>query len=202
MELVPSNFVLIACLLSLLVMVRMRRHRRGAKRFSNAEQLDTVLAWPPTIVAPLNDHERQAYRLLRSALPDDLILAHIPLAKFIRVPTRRSEDVWLKKAGRLRVDLLLCDEAGLATAAVAVRAPQEPSRVSDRRERIQRVLQAAGITMHVWTAGRLPDIEEVRGQLGDRAASRRVVSPLPESVFSMTDATPLPEVTELGDLTS
>jgi hypothetical protein len=200
MELVPSNFVLVACLLSLLVMVRVRRHRRGSARASSAEQLDTVLAWPPTIVAPLNPDEREAYRLLRSALPNDLILSHIPLARFIRVPARRSEGVWLKKAGRLRVDLLLCDAEGLATAAVAVRAAREPSRATDRRERVQRVLQAAGITLHVWTAGRFPDLEEVRGRFSQPAASRRAVSPLPESAFDVTDAAALPEVTELGGL--
>ena len=201
MELVPSNLLLVACLLSLLVMVRVRRSQRAAPRLSKAEQMDTVLAWPPTIVPLLTADQRQAYRLLRSALPDDLILSQIPLTRFIRVPTRRSEGVWLQKAGRLRVDLLVCDAAGLATAAVAVSAPTESARARDRRERVKRVLQATGITMHVWAAGRLPDVEDVRAQLGNSAAVERVVSPLPESVFEMSDVAPLPEVTELGDLT-
>ena len=201
MELVPSNLLLVACLLSLLVMVRMRRSGRATPHLSKAEQMDTVLAWPPTIVPLLTADQRQAYALLRSALPDDLILPQVPLTRFIRVPTRRSEGVWLQKAGRLRVDLLVCDDAGLATTAVAVCAPAESARARDRRERVKRVLQAAGITMHVWPAGRFPDIEGVRAQLGDRAAVERVVSPLPESVFDVSDVAPLPEVTELGDLT-
>jgi hypothetical protein len=201
MELVPSNLLLVACLLSLLVMVRMRRIKRRAPQASRAEQMDTVLAWPPTLIPLLTTDQRLAYLLLRSALPDDLILTQVPLTRFIRVPTRQSEGVWLQKAGRLRVDLLLCDAAGLATGAVAVCPPAESARARDRRERVQRVLQAAGITMHIWTAGRLPDIDAVRDQLGNPAAIKRVVSPLPESVFDMSDVAPLPEVTELGDLT-
>jgi hypothetical protein len=186
MELVPSNIVLVACLLSLFVMVRVRRGQLGRHRGSSAERLDTVLAWPPTRATALNDDQRQAYRLLRSALPDDLILAHIPVARFIRVPTRQSQGVWLKKAGRLSVDLLLCDANGLAIAAIEVRALEEPARAGDRRARIQRVLQAAGIPVHVWTAGRLPDVDEIRTQLGPRAASTG-------------EGGPVPAVTALGD---
>jgi hypothetical protein len=187
MELVPSNVVLVACLLSLLVMVRVRRSRLGTQRTSSAERLDTVLAWPPTRAAALNAGEREAYRLLRTALPDDLILAHVSLARFVRVPARRSQGVWLKKAGRLSVDLLLCAEDGLAIAAVELRAPDESDRAAERRARVQRVLQAAGIPVHVWTTGRLPDVDEARSQLSTHSA--------PEG-----DGGRVPTVSALGDL--
>ena len=176
MELVPSNVVLVACVLSLLVMVRIRQPSGGTQAASNAERLDTVLARPPSKVTALNHDERQAYRLLRSALATDLILAHIALARFIFVPTRQSHGVWLKKAGRLSADLLVCDEDGHALAVLEVRSPDEPARTSDRRARMQRVVQAAGITVH--TCGRRDNCRTSR-RFEANSLPSRLAKPIP-----------------------
>jgi hypothetical protein len=59
------------------------------------ESLDTLMAWQPTTTRVLSIPECQAYHLLRRALPEHMILAQVPLARFLKVPTRHSYAEWL-----------------------------------------------------------------------------------------------------------
>ena len=51
------------------------------------------------------------------ALPDYMVLAQVPLARFMRVPTRHSYAEWLKRVGHLSADLLVCDTARAGASA-------------------------------------------------------------------------------------
>jgi hypothetical protein len=53
--------------------------------------------------------ERRAYELLRTALPGFLVLAQVPLGRFLRVPTRHSHAEWMQRVGSLSADLLVCN---------------------------------------------------------------------------------------------
>lgn len=135
---------------------------RSGKRGS--EGLDTLMAWHPQSTRIMTAHERQAFRLLRSALPDHVILAQVPLARFIKVPTRHSYAEWLRRVGQLCADLVVCDADSQVLGIVEVRAPkgQESEKSQRRHARMDRVLQTAGIPLQIWTEGELPSPMAVR----------------------------------------
>lgn len=93
MELSPSiaALALPATVLLLLTFLLMRlRQRVVRRREREREVVDTLAGWPPEPVRVLSITERQAYELLRRAMPGFLVMAQVPLARFIRVPSRRS----------------------------------------------------------------------------------------------------------------
>lgn len=127
------------------------------------ESLDTLIAWTPQPIALLNAGERAAHTLLMQALPGHLVLAQVPLARFLKVPTRHSYGEWLRRAGQLCADLVVCDEHSQVIAVVEVQpSAPESERSARRRSRLKRVLKAAGIPVHEWQEGRLPRVQAVR----------------------------------------
>jgi Protein of unknown function (DUF2726) len=154
--------LLISALLTLLLVARRRRSAADTGRAPDSEVLDTVLAWPPQAVRVMTLPERLAYGTLRRALPRHLVLAQVPLSRFITVPPRNSYSQWLTRAGRLNVDLLVCDASSRVIAAVEVRSPDQTPRSVARHDRLAEVLQAAGVKVHVWRDTELPNIAAVR----------------------------------------
>lgn len=154
--------LLISALLTLLLVARRRRSASDAGRAPESEVLDTVQAWPPQAVRVMTLPERLAYGNLRRALPRHMVLAQVPLSRFISVPPGNSYSQWLTRAGRLNVDLLVCDSSSRVIAAIEVRPPEQTQRSMARHQRLAEVLQAAGIKVHVWRETDLPTIAEVR----------------------------------------
>ncbi len=139
------------------------RHRAAAPRpQEDTVSLDTVQAWPPQAVRVMTLGERQAFEVLRRALPNHVVLAQVPLSRFISVPTRNPYHLWLQRAGRLAVDLLVCDFSSRAVAAVEVRTADESARSAKRHQRLVEVLRAAGVTVHEWNEDDIPGVAEVR----------------------------------------
>jgi hypothetical protein len=126
------------------------------------ESLDTVQSWTPQAVRVLTLPERQAYDLMRKAMPNRLVLAQVPLARFISVPTRHSYSDWLTRVGRLTVDLLVCDKSSRVVAVVDIRTGGQSERSVRRHDRMTQVLQSAGIRVLQWNAEALPSASEVR----------------------------------------
>ncbi|WP_140628196.1 DUF2726 domain-containing protein [Methylibium rhizosphaerae] len=131
------------------------------------DALDTVVAWPPSATRLMTNSERKAYAVLRTALPEHMVLAQVPLARFIKVPTRYSYAEWMRRAGQLCVDLLVCDSSSQVVAVVDVRQADidESERAHKRHARMDRVLKAAGIPVHVWREGHLPSANAAREQV-------------------------------------
>ncbi len=131
------------------------------------DRLDTVGGWPPQATRILTTAERLAQDVLIRALPEYLVLAQVPLARFLKVPTRNSYVEWLRRLGNQCADLVVCDKATQVIAVVDVQAPTERSseRARKRLNRMARVLKAAQIPLHVWTEGALPSIEAARATL-------------------------------------
>ena len=132
-----------------------------------AEDLDTLTAWEPQATRILTSQERLALGVLMRALPEYMILAQVPLARFLKVPTRHSYAEWLHRVGQLCADLVICDSASQVLAVVEVRSPADKTseRAHKRQVRMRRVLKAAGIPMHVWTENALPSAEEARNAI-------------------------------------
>jgi hypothetical protein len=174
---------LVAAVVLLLTLLALRlRQRQGNRRAPAREALDTVQAWMPESARIMSIHERQAYDLLRRALPGFLVLAQVPLSRFLRVPTRHSYNEWLQRVGSLNADLLLCDSGSRVLAVVDIRAPEESGRSRRRHERLARVLKAAGIRVYTWREGDLPTLAEVRNVLGNELLP--MASPEPKATAS------------------
>jgi hypothetical protein len=188
-----ASFALPATVLLLLALAFVRiRQRQGVRRGLAAnEALDTVAAWPPEPVRVLSITERQAHELLKRAMPGYLVLAQVPLARFIRVPARRSYGEWLQRVGSLSADLLLCDAGSKVLAVIDVRAAQETARSRKRHERLGRVLKAAGIQVLVWREGELPSLSHVRSSmaalLGAPSQGARPVASRPMPLIPVAD---------------
>ena len=131
------------------------------------ERLDTLAGWPPEPTRILRSSERLAFSTLKLALPGYLILAQVPLARFLSVPKRNSYAEWMRRLGNQCVDFVVCDVTSQVVAVVEVRPPidQLDEKVRVRLDRVARALKAAKIPLHVWNEEKLPSIEAAREKL-------------------------------------
>ncbi|HMC15183.1 MAG TPA: DUF2726 domain-containing protein [Albitalea sp.] len=148
--------------------------RRGARLQAEshpAENVDTITGWMPQATRVLTAAERQAFEILRTALPAHIVLAQVPLARFIKVPTRNSYAEWLRRVGHLCADLVVCDRNSLVVAVIEIHPaiPVTDERVLRRQQRLARVLKGAAIPMHVWTENAMPSA----------VAAREAIAPAP-----------------------
>ena len=158
-------------LATLLSLLWLRRRGHNAARPQDDEAPDTVQAWPPQAVRVMTLPERKALELLRRALPrNHLVLAQVPLARFISVPTQHAYADWLHKVGRLCPDLLVCDASSRVIGVVEIRPPENSLRSRKRHERVHRVLLAAGIPVHVWSEASMPSVAEARALFTRKSA--------------------------------
>lgn len=150
---------------------------RSSSRPASYDSLDTVADWEPSSTRVLTHAERDAYQILRKALPDHMILAQVPVSRFIKVPTRNSYVEWMRRVGSLCVDLVVCDAASHVLAVVEVRLPavKEKERTLRRHARMDKVFKAAHIPVHVWLEDALPSVasarESILGQVAGRPGS-------------------------------
>jgi hypothetical protein len=144
------------------------------------DRLDTVAGWPPQATRILTTAERLAQDVLVRALPEYLVLAQVPLARFLKVPTRNSYAEWLRRLGSQCADLVVCDKATQVIAVVDVQAPtdQASERARKRLNRMARVLKAAQIPLHVWTEGALPSVAAARATLLPKPVIEDTAAPL------------------------
>ena len=115
----------------------------------------------------LRSSERLAFSTLKLALPGYMILAQVPIARFLNVPKRNSYAEWMRRLGSQCVDFVICDVTSQVIAVVEIRPPIEQisEKLRARLDRVERVLEAANIPVHVWNEERLPTIEAARDKL-------------------------------------
>jgi Protein of unknown function (DUF2726) len=132
-----------------------------------AERLDTLAGWPPEPTRILRSNERLAFSTLKLALPGYLILAQVPLARFLTVPKRNSYAEWMRRLGNQCVDFVVCDVTSQVVAVVEVRPPMDhlDEKIRVRLDRVARALKAAKIPLHIWNEEKLPTIEAAREKL-------------------------------------
>lgn len=170
--LTPTTLAALIASLGLLLAAMLIRRRQAAPPPQRDDSLDTVAAWPPQAVRVMTLGERQAFEVLRRALPGHVILSQVPLSRFISVPTRNPYQQWLQRAGRLAVDVLVCDSSSRAIAAIEVRTAEESQRSAKRHQRLMEVLRAAGIEVYEWNEDDLPSVAEARELFVPKSASK------------------------------
>jgi Protein of unknown function (DUF2726) len=136
-----------------------------------------------TATRVLSEAERQAYVLLCTAMPGRIVLAHVPLARFARLPGAKAQREWLQRVGALQADLLLCDTQSRVLAVVAVRAKHERASQLKRDQRLAHELRLCDIPLHIWHEGAMPTVAGVRsllaGAVGLRVAPVQTQSLIP-----------------------
>lgn len=171
--------LLVLLLLGLALITLRRRQRHVEQSRQSFEELDTVIDWPPEAVRVMTIDERHAYELLRRAMPGYLVLAQVPLSRFVRVPLRRSYSEWLQRVGSLSADLVLCDAGSRVLAVIDIRPQEESQRSRRRHERMARVLRAANIHVSMWREGAMPSPSALRNEFAAvlrRTAAKPTVS--------------------------
>jgi hypothetical protein len=168
----PNNAPIYVSLTALLCAVPLiwwlaRRKGPPMRPETPAERLDTLIGWPPEPTRILRSSERLAFSTLKLALPGYLILAQVPLARFLSVPKRNSYAEWMRRLGNQCIDFVVCDVTSQVVAVVEVRPPldQVDEKVRVRLDRVARALKAAKIPLHVWNEEKLPSIEAAREKI-------------------------------------
>lgn len=165
--------VLLALLIGGFFYWRKRQNADAAEEAAGAskrgrEELDVVDAWPPEATRLLTGGERATHELLLKALPECMVFAQVPLARFLKVPRRHSYSEWLTRVGHLCADLVICDRATLVIGVVLLQSVRDSERGERRRARMGRVLKAAGVKVFNWREESLPSVEFARDQLTQR----------------------------------
>jgi Protein of unknown function (DUF2726) len=198
----------VAVLGAVVVMLLARAKRakdaeEGAKRAR--DDLDTVTSWPPEATRLLTSGERSAREVLIKALPECMLFAQVPLARFIKVPRRHSYAEWLTRVGHLCADFVLCDRASMVIGVVVLQTARDSERSERRRVRMARVLKAAGVKVFQWREESLPSPETARDQIIQRVGEIsttpvvEIATPRPTRA-GPPGAIPVPEVlAELPD---
>jgi hypothetical protein len=144
-----------------------RRASLDANGQSPEERLDTLAGWPPQSMRVLSVPERMVLNALARALPEYLVLAQVPIARFIRVPKRNSYVEWLRRLGTQCADVVVCDMSASVIAVIEIQGPtgQISQRSIKRLGRLRRTLKGAGIPLHVWVENALPNTSEMRAAI-------------------------------------
>ncbi len=143
---------------------------RGRQAEKASDRLDTITGWPPQVTRALGTQERIAFGTLVRALPEYMVLAQVPLSRFINVPKRNSYAEWLRRIGYQSVDFVVCDMSAQVVAVVELQPPQQSERALRRAARITRTLKAAQVPLHTWRESALPSVDAAREALLPRAA--------------------------------
>ena len=195
-----AALALAAALVLLLSYLAGRRRRSPAHRPSRREAQDAALAHTPVPARVLTVAERQAHTLLRQAMPGYLVLAQVPLSRFLSVKTGQSE--WLQAISGLSADLLLCDSGSRVLAVIDVRTAKLSDNSRRRHERMTTLLRKAGIKVLSWQADALPDIQLARHQLLPLLtghAQGREAQPMPAGSSRPMPLIPVAEILAEGD---
>jgi Protein of unknown function (DUF2726) len=175
----------------------------GSRR--TKDDVDTLAAWPPEVTRLLTSGERSAHEVLAKALPECMIFAQVPLARFVKVPRRHSYAEWLTRVGHLCADFIICDRASLVIGAVLLQTIRDSERSDRRRARMTRVLKAAGVKVFAWREEALPTPQAAREQILQRTGVPDTATPIepvparPQRSSGAPVPIPLPEVVALDD---
>jgi hypothetical protein len=180
----PLAGVAIACLALTLAALSLRRRLRrpsgkaAARPPARPEGRELVSRYQPSAVRVLSQSERQAFDLVRTALPGHLVMAQVPLVRYLRVQDKRVEEDWLRGLSMLSADILVCDSHSRPVLAVDILPPKLGPRAQERHDRMRQLLEGVGVRVLIWQEGRMPAAEQAHAQLRAAAAESRSGTPL------------------------
>ena len=182
-----SALALAAALLLVLPLIASRRRRTSSSRSHRRPPETTTPRFSPQAVRVLTVAERQAHTLLRQAMPGYLVLAQVPISRFLRVDSRHSQ--WVQQVSGMSADLLLCDSGSRVLVVVDLRSAHPTESSTKRHDRMAKLLRSAGIRVVTWPDYALPDVAAIRAQLVPMLAAK---SPSKSQPAAPTPSKPMP----------
>jgi len=132
-----------------------------------------TLSWQPSLVPALDRVHRDIYHRLRAALPEHMILAQVPLSRFLQVGRRQSYLAWINKVGHDCAHFLVCNNSAEIVVAIEVRPSRLSAKAQRRRARVEKVLRQVELPVVVWDPKNLPPTDLMRSALLTMELSRR-----------------------------
>jgi hypothetical protein len=190
----------VLCLVLALLAWRLRQRRADAApargrpkarsdRAGSRDGSELVARYQPSAVRVLTACEREAFDLVREVLPEHLVMAQVPLVRYLRVHDKRTEDDWLRGLSMLSADILVCDSSSRPVIAVEILPPNPGPRAQERHERMRQLLEGVGVRVLIWQEARLPAAEQARTQL--QAALESAGAPAARQKTSRGDVPPV-----------
>jgi hypothetical protein len=188
----------VLCLVLALLAWRLRKRRPAAgqpkakartDRPNSRDGVELLARYHPSAVRVLTAFEREAFDLVRAALPQHIVMAQVPLMRYLKVQDKRTEDDWLRGLSMLSADILVCDSSSRPVIAVEILPPNPGPRAQERHERMRQLLEGVGVRVLIWQEARLPAAEQARTQL--QAALESAGAPAARQKTSRGDVPPV-----------
>ena len=179
--------VLAVLLVVLLARILMRAVKSGRVDASD---------WPFAVRKPLSRVEQVLYYRLVQTLPDQVVLAQVPMSSVLRVRKGRTWSEWHDRISRTSIDFLICDRDFSVMAAIKLDDASHDSAVRSKADLTKgRALAAARVPLVRWRTTALPDaatirsvIDEIRRDRGDDLGAVTAVRVEPGLNASRIDA--------------
>ena len=158
------------------------------------EQQALPTEWALTPRPVFSSTERRLYRLLREALPQQVVLSKLPLVRFCQPTDPQTVRYWYRLLGNIHVNFAVCSSNGRVLAVIDIDSERQ---LSVRSGEIKlAVLAACRIRYLRCTADRLPTLAELQLLVpqstmpapGAQAADRRDRAPLWKDSGFMQDS--------------
>lgn len=108
--------------------------------------------------------EEQVYVWLRNAFPEYLVLAKVPLTRFMRLKRGEDPAVWFPLINPLHVTFVVCSHKGYVLAAIDLPSEGNPQSSSASLLK-QRALKVCGVRYLTMTGRSLPNAHTIRSLL-------------------------------------
>ena len=120
--------------------------------------------WQPRTMRPLTPTELYAFKHLRKALPECLVMPQVALARFLNVKESRSYNQWFGSVGRRCVDFLVCAEQGDVLGVIQLQSSKGKP-ISEGVQRKLKALEMAQIPVWLIAKDDLPDAPALRAMV-------------------------------------
>ncbi len=129
--------------------------------------------WPFSRQRPLSRVEQVLFHRLVRTLPEQIVLAQVPLSRIVRVRKGHPWREWQNRISQKSVDYLICERDFSIVAAIELddASHREPARA--RADAVKnRALAAARIPLLRWRATDLPDAASIASLVADLRRER------------------------------
>lgn len=193
--------ILMLAALALLVWFALQRFAPVAH--SSKQRAFRMEDWQPRTMRPLTPTELHAFKHLRKALPECLLLPQIALARFLNVTESRSYNQWFGSVGRRCVDFLVCSEQGDVLGVIQLHLSKGKP-MSEGTQRKLKALEMSQISVWLIAKDDLPDAQAFRAmvmpQLQAATEHSQQHTSVEESVWQATKLEPRRPATVLNPM--
>lgn len=134
------------------------------KNISNNDEI-----WPYLKKKVLSNPEQILYSRLIKALPEYIVLAQVPLSRFIEVRKVNNYQKYFNKISRLSVDYLVCNKDFSVLKAIELDDSSHNNKARKLVDiRKDSAFKAAGIDIIRWRVESLPDEKIIKASILER----------------------------------